>query len=137
MYNCQSVVYVETRNPCINDSRGGSHVSFTNLQIKLQYSSRNFEDELAFLIPAMVDGKFTKAQIFCNSRSLSDLVGSLKTKFNNFLNFCNITAAWISKELKSKNKGVAVAKLNGENSQKEKERVTQQFKEGYEFSLKN
>lgn len=42
-------------------------------------------------------------------------------------------AAWITKELKSKNTSVVVAKLNGENSQKEKERVTQQFKDGYAF----
>ena len=49
------------------------------------------------------------------------------------MNFLFIIAAWISKELKSKNTGVVVAKLNGENSQKEKERVTQQFKDGYAF----
>ena len=38
---------------------------------------RNLEDELAFLLPAVVDKNFRKAQIFCNSRHLSDLVGEV------------------------------------------------------------
>ena len=41
-----------------------------------------------------------------------------------------ISAAWLANELRSMNSNVTVAKLNGENSQREKERVTKQFKEG-------
>ena len=36
------------------------------------------DTELAFLIPALVDQNFRKAQIFCTSRLLSDLVGKAK-----------------------------------------------------------
>ena len=36
------------------------------------------DTELAFLIPALVDQNFKKAQIFCTSRLLSDLVGKIK-----------------------------------------------------------
>ena len=36
------------------------------------------DTELAFLIPALVDQNFKKAQIFCTSRFLSDLVGNVK-----------------------------------------------------------
>ena len=39
---------------------------------------RNFDTEIAFLIPAIIDQQFKKAQIFCNSRFLSDLVGKLE-----------------------------------------------------------
>ena len=42
---------------------------------KFSKNLRNLEDELAFLLPAVVDTKFRKAQIFCNSRHLTDLVG--------------------------------------------------------------
>ena len=45
---------------------------------------RNLEDELAFLIPALMDAKFQKAQIFCNSRFLSDLVGEYQYLCQNY-----------------------------------------------------
>ena len=36
------------------------------------------ETEIAFLIPAILDHNFKKAQIFCNSRFFSDLAGKEK-----------------------------------------------------------
>ena len=30
---------------------------------------------LAFLVPMILDSKFTKSQLFCNSKNLSDLLG--------------------------------------------------------------
>ena len=39
-------------------------------------------------------------------------------------------AAWLSQELKKWDTSLRVGKLNGENSAKEKERVSRLFKEG-------
>ena len=42
------------------------------------YSSPRNLSELGFIIPALMDANFKKAQIFCNSRFLSDLVGKFR-----------------------------------------------------------
>ena len=44
-------------------------------------------------------------------------------------------AAWLSQELKKWDTSLRVGKLNGENSAKEKERVSRLFKEGYVAKL--
>ena len=99
--------------------------------IKKKTSLRNLEDELSFLLPAIVDKNFKKAQIFCNSRHLSDLVGKVtqvytEDKIPNDV----FLASWLSKEMKKLDPSKLIAKLNGENSHMEKERVTRLFKEG-------
>ena len=43
----------------------------------------------------------------------------------------SFSAAWLGKELKRFGAHVRVLKLNGDNSHKQKERVTEMFKEGY------
>ena len=117
------------------------------------------DTEIAFIIPAIVDQKFRKAQLFCNSRFLSDLVGKIVRRFqlkiknifyknsfyknriislksgNNKKNLrimliVLIAAAWISRELKKLGSDVQVLKLNGQNSHQEKERITNLFKDG-------
>ena len=89
------------------------------------------DTELAFLIPALVDQNFKKAQIFFTSRLLSDLVGNARQlRRNNSQLYTSFIASWITRELKKLNSSVQVYKLNGENSHREKERVTHLFKEG-------
>ena len=43
---------------------------------KFQFLS-NVNSELAFLIPAFVDNKFVKCQIFCTTKIMTDIVGTL------------------------------------------------------------
>ena len=87
-------------------------------------------DELAFLVPAVLDENFKKAQIFCNSRHLSDLVGKIKHTYRlEYFKFVSL-ASWLTKELKHLGCVKQVGKLNGENSHLEKERVSKLFKEG-------
>ena len=47
------------------------------------FVSRNLDTELAFLLPALVDQNFQKAQVFCTSRSLSDLIGKVDIGLKN------------------------------------------------------
>ena len=85
--------------------------------------------ELSFIIPAVLDKNFAKCQVFCVSKILSDLVG--RCIFYKYFSFQHLnSAAWVSKELKRFESSVKVAKLNGDNSFLEKERITQLFKEG-------
>ena len=92
-------------------------------------------DDLAFLLPAVLDKNFKKAQIFCNSRHLSDLVGETWKKKNLENNIYDSLASWLTKELKNLRCDKKVGKLNGENSHSEKERVTKLFQEGYDISV--
>ena len=101
---------------------------------------RNLDTELTFLIPVILDKNFKKCQVFCNTRFLSDLVGKfivecqiryiMFTCFKLNLIYAIIVAAWISRELKKFGSSVQLAKLNGENSHGEKDRVSKLFKEG-------
>ena len=114
-------------------SPGWNSTSIARINKKNINFPRNLEDELSFLMPIIMDQNFKKAQVFCNSRSLSDLVGmsfvwsglGIKTS-----QYFNLLAAWLTKELKVLTSHVFVLKLNGENSQREKERVTNLFREG-------
>ena len=86
-------------------------------------------NELGFLIPVFVNSNFTKAQIFCNSKTLSDLLGNCgKIALSSSV---NISAAWLSNELKKFKPELLVLKLNGDNSYQEKERICQLFKSRY------
>ena len=88
------------------------------------------EDELSFLLPAILDGNFKKAQIFCNSRHLCDLVGKNNYSKKETEKNMHYLASWLTKKLKHLGCDKEVAKLNGENSNMEKERVTRLFKAG-------
>ena len=83
--------------------------------------------ELSFVIPVLLDQKFKKCQMFCTSKLLSDLVG--KNNNISFLSYNLLLAVWVSKELKKFESSVKVAKLNGDNSHQEKERITELFKQ--------
>ena len=109
------------------------------IDINIFPNCRNLDTELTFLIPVILDKNFKKCQVFCNTRFLSDLVGKFivecQIRYIMFTCFKSnllsiIVAAWISRELKKLGSSIQLAKLNGENSHGEKDRVSKLFKEG-------
>ena len=78
---------------------------------------RNLRQNLNFIVPALLDSKFQKCQIFCVSRFATDIV-----------------CAWLKDELQKLQNvvphSVQIEKLTGDNTRSEKERVIRLFKEG-------
>ena len=105
-----------------------------NLETNFQFLS-NVNSELGFLMPAFVDSKFNKCQIFCTTRNMTDIVGKFSNLTLEYIDqICNIIAAFLKSEFNRLYDIVetvpGVEKLTGDNSKEEKERVIQKFKEG-------
>ena len=76
---------------------------------------RNIRENLSFLIPAIIDEKFSKCQLFCVTRYATDII-----------------TAWIKDQLKKLQtlvpSSILIEKLTGDNTRAEKERVMELFR---------